>query len=41
MQTIRIDGVTRVEGHGKITIQLDDQGVVEDAQLHVTSVPRI
>jgi NAD-reducing hydrogenase large subunit len=35
MQTIRIDGITRVEGHGKITIQLDDQGVVEDAHLHV------
>lgn len=35
MQTIRIDGVTRVEGHGKITIQLDDQGMVQDAHLHV------
>jgi NAD-reducing hydrogenase large subunit len=35
MQTIRIDGITRVEGHGKITIQLDDQGIVEDAHLHV------
>jgi NAD-reducing hydrogenase large subunit len=35
MQTIRIDGVTRVEGHGKITIQLDDEGMVQDAHLHV------
>jgi NAD-reducing hydrogenase large subunit len=35
MQTIRIDGITRVEGHGKITIQLDDHGAVEDAHLHV------
>jgi NAD-reducing hydrogenase large subunit len=35
MQTIRIDGITRVEGHGKITIQLDDKGVVQDAHLHV------
>lgn len=35
MQTIRIDGITRVEGHGRITIQLDDHGMVEDAHLHV------
>lgn len=35
MQTIKIDGVTRVEGHGKITIQLDDEGMVQDAHLHV------
>jgi len=35
MQTIRIDGITRVEGHGRITIQLDEQGMVEDAHLHV------
>ncbi|HXR40137.1 MAG TPA: Ni/Fe hydrogenase subunit alpha [Terracidiphilus sp.] len=35
MQTIRIDGITRVEGHGRITIQLDDHGQVEDAHLHV------
>lgn len=35
MQTIRIETITRVEGHGKITIRLDDQGVVEDAHLHV------
>ena len=31
-----IDTVTRVEGHGKITIKLDDDGEVEDAQFHVT-----
>jgi NAD-reducing hydrogenase large subunit len=35
MQTIRIDGITRVEGHGRITIQLDEHGMVEDAHLHV------
>ena len=35
MQTIRINGITRVEGHGKITIQLDDKGVVQDAHIHV------
>src|SRR5271166_64849 len=33
---ILIDLVTRIEGHSKITIQLDDQGEVADAQLHVT-----
>ena len=35
-QTITIDPVTRVEGHGRITIQLDDRGSVADAQFHVT-----
>lgn len=35
MQTIKIDGITRIEGHGKITIQLDDKGIVQDAHLHV------
>jgi len=33
---IIIDPVTRIEGHSKITIQLDDQGVVQDARFHVT-----
>lgn len=36
MQTIKIDGITRVEGHGKITIQLDDKGIVQDAHLHIS-----
>ncbi len=36
MQTITIDPVTRIEGHSKITIQLDDQGRVSDAKFHVT-----
>ncbi len=35
-QTITIDGVTRIEGHAKITIHLDDAGKVRDAQFHVT-----
>ena len=35
---IVIDPVTRIEGHGKITIQLDDKGVVQDAQFHVTQI---
>jgi NAD-reducing hydrogenase large subunit len=33
---ILIDPVTRIEGHSKITIQLDDQGAVQDARFHVT-----
>ncbi len=37
-QTITIDPVTRLEGHGKITIQLNNQGEVEDAHFHVTQV---
>jgi NAD-reducing hydrogenase large subunit len=37
-QTITIDPVTRLEGHGKITIQLDEQGQVQDAHFHVTQV---
>lgn len=35
MQTITIDPVTRVEGHGKITIHLDESGGVQDAQFNV------
>jgi NAD-reducing hydrogenase large subunit len=37
-QTITIDPVTRLEGHGKITIHLNGQGEVEDANFHVTQV---
>ncbi|MGH9560453.1 MAG: nickel-dependent hydrogenase large subunit, partial [Terracidiphilus sp.] len=37
-QTITIDPVTRLEGHGKITIHLDDRGEVENALFHVTQV---
>ncbi len=35
-QTITIDPVTRIEGHSKITIKLDDQGQVDVARLHIT-----
>ena len=38
MREITIDPVTRIEGHAKITIHLDDTGKVEDARLHVTQV---
>jgi len=34
-ERIVIDPVTRIEGHAKITIQLDDAGHVADAQFHV------
>ena len=33
---IVIDPVTRIEGHAKITIELDDAGEVRDARFHVT-----
>ncbi|TAL39956.1 MAG: Ni/Fe hydrogenase subunit alpha [Spirochaetes bacterium] len=32
---ITIEPVTRVEGHGKVTIQLDPQGNVTDSRLHI------
>jgi NAD-reducing hydrogenase large subunit len=35
-KTIVIDPVTRIEGHAKITLHLDDHGRVEDARFHVT-----
>src|SRR3954447_25699859 len=34
--TITIDGVTRIEGHARITIDLNDEGSVKDAHFHVT-----
>jgi NAD-reducing hydrogenase large subunit len=37
-RTITIDPVTRLEGHGKITLQLDDAGIVQDATFHVTQL---
>jgi NAD-reducing hydrogenase large subunit len=36
MKQIVIDPVTRIEGHAKITINIDDNGMVDDAKLHVT-----
>lgn len=35
-KTITIDPVTRIEGHSKITIHLDDSGRVSSARFHVT-----
>lgn len=34
-QTITIEPITRIEGHGKVTIHLDDAGQVADAKFHV------
>ena len=35
-KTIVLDPVTRIEGHAKITLYLDEQGRVDDARFHVT-----
>jgi NAD-reducing hydrogenase large subunit len=37
-RTVVIDPVTRLEGHAKITLQLDDRGEVADAKFHVTQL---
>ncbi len=34
--TITIEPITRIEGHGMITIIVDDDGMVSDARFHVT-----
>ena len=38
MKTIVIDPVTRIEGHAKISIHLDDDGQVTDTFFHVTQL---
>jgi NAD-reducing hydrogenase large subunit len=38
MRTIVIDPVTRIEGHAKITIHLDDEGKVAETAFHVTQI---
>jgi NAD-reducing hydrogenase large subunit len=38
MKKITIDPVTRIEGHAKIDIYLDEAGRVSDTQFHVTQV---
>jgi NAD-reducing hydrogenase large subunit len=38
VKKITIDHVTRIEGHARITIKLDDAGKVSDAQFHVTQI---
>ena len=38
VNTVTIKHVTRIEGHARITIKLDDAGQVTDTQFHVTQV---
>lgn len=38
MKRITIDPVSRIEGHAKVSIFLDDAGRVSDAQLHITQL---
>jgi NAD-reducing hydrogenase large subunit len=35
-QKITIEPVTRIEGHGRITVYLNDEGEVDDAKFHLT-----
>jgi NAD-reducing hydrogenase large subunit len=38
MQTVTIEPITRIEGHAKITLLLDDSGAVEHAKFHITQL---
>src|ERR1700690_4098636 len=38
VKKVMIEHVSRIEGHAKITIKLDDAGQVSDAQFHVTQI---
>jgi NAD-reducing hydrogenase large subunit len=38
LKKITINHVSRIEGHARITIKLDDAGQVADAQFHVTQI---
>ena len=38
MKKVTINHVTRIEGHARITIKLDDAGQVTDSQFHVTQI---
>lgn len=35
MTTLTMEPVTRIEGHAKITVDLDENGNVKDTKLHV------
>lgn len=37
-KTITIEPITRIEGHARVTLQMGEDGHVEDAHLHVTQV---
>ena len=38
MKNIEIGPVSRIEGHGKVTVQIDDSGNVSDAHFHVMEI---
>jgi NAD-reducing hydrogenase large subunit len=38
LHKVTIDHITRIEGHGRITIWLDEAGAVADARFHVTQI---
>lgn len=38
MPTLTIEPITRIEGHARITLQMNDRGEVEDAKLHITQL---
>jgi NAD-reducing hydrogenase large subunit len=38
MKRITIEPISRIEGHGKVTIHLDEQGQVTGADFHVTQI---
>jgi len=38
MPTLTIEPITRIEGHARITLQMNDAGEVEDAKLHITQL---
>ena len=35
LRRVAIDPLTRVEGHGKVTLMLDEDGIVRQARLHI------
>ncbi len=35
-KTLTIEPISRIEGHGMITVTLEDDGSVSDAKFHVT-----
>jgi NAD-reducing hydrogenase large subunit len=37
-RTLTIDPITRIEGHGRVTIHLDESGQVSGAEFHVTQL---
>src|SRR5512140_425577 len=38
MKKLTIEPITRIAGHAKITLQMDEAGAVTDARFHVTQV---